>query len=170
MSVYSKDIDTGIFTSNLAVGSNTGGYDYGFVGDLSHRVKEMSILLNKDLGNIGRIIIKKYDMTCITVGGNHGMTEGGSQPSGTSSQNCWVTWNFEPEEQLTRIRLYSREDRLVGIKISSNRQQNLSACLPGVTDTNPTPVEIPVGSGKWVGIFGFSGAHVDSLGFAMLKN
>lgn len=159
MSIKSQDISTDLFTSNLAVGSSTGGYDYGFVGDLGHRVKEITITLCDEQMNIGRICIVKYDQTSTTVGGNNGL-----QPERV------LTWRFEPDEQLTRIRLYSKNNRLAGIKLSTSKQTDLEACVTGVSETSPTPVEIPVGSGKWMGIFGFSGRFVDSLGFAMLKN
>lgn len=161
MSVKSLDISTAIFTSNIAVGANSGGYDFGFIGDLESRVKEIVMTLNDERMNFGRVSLKKYDQTCITVGGNNEYR---------SSGNRVLTWQFEADEQITRIRLYSKNDCLVGIKLSTTKQQDLEAFVPGVTEYSPTPVEIPVGSGKWVGIFGNSGLYVDSLGFAMLKN
>lgn len=150
MSAVSGDISLDTFASNLAVGSKSGGHDFGLVGSVHHGIQEMTVYIA--YGCIGKVVAKKSDHSCITIG--------------RTDSTLKKTWNFEPDERFTRIRLYSRDNHLVGIKLSTNEHQQLEALALGEI---PDPVEIPVGSGKCVGVFGNSGKIVDSLGFAMLK-
>lgn len=160
MSYISEDISTDIFTSNLAVGSTSGGYDFGLVGNLQHHVKEITITLTKN--RIARVVVKKQDLSCITIGG------------GESPESPLVTvksWFFEPDEIFSCIQLFSKENCLSGIKLKTSKQDDLQACT---CDNPPTctcasPVVIPRGSGICVGVFGNAGTYVESLGFAMLK-
>lgn len=161
----SKDIDLGTFTSNQAAGSDqgtgsqSGGFDYSLVGDLNHRVRQITVMLNDERNYVSRVIIVKNDQTCSTIGGNQY----------SDSKVRELTWHFQPNEQLTRIRLYCTNNRFAGFIINTNIQQNIVCLLEGVTESSPH-LEIPVGSGKWMGVFGNCGGIVDSLGFAMCKN
>lgn len=153
MSSYSQDIDLNIFTSNLAYGSSSGGYDYGLVGNRDYRVKCIKMNVDEPTSSFGRIVVEKWDGTCLSIG---------SLPDASNEKK----WNFEKDEQFTRIQLYSDKDRLCGIKISTNRQ-TLQYFVPSCSMEKHQ--DIPVGSGKCIGVFGQSGTYVDCLGFAMFK-
>ena len=155
MSYNSPDIDTKkLFTSNEAVGSDSGGYDFGLVGSTKHFVKKITIDVCDNC--IGRVTVEKYDETCIIIGASE-------VPDNRK------TWFFDPDELIVKILLYSsvKKDRLAGIKIATSKQDSLEAFIPGMKLSEAK--DIKVGSGQCVGVFGNAGLYVDSLGFAMLQ-
>ena len=153
MSVISHDISLDTFTCNKAVGSATGGCDYSLIGNKDVYVQSLT-WYPIDNG-FGRVMMKKQDGTYLTIGG--------MRPSETKPG---VTWNFKPEERFSTVELFAQNDRLVGVRVCTNMNQKLEVgYLEG-----KTPVTIPVGTGRFVGIFGNSGKYVDSLGFAMRRS
>ncbi len=151
MTYTSLDISLDVFTSNIAVGSPTGGCDYDLVGCEHHSLQQLSLVIGEE--GFERIMAKKHNGTSISVG----VTD--SKPS--------INWKFGLDEKFLSINLYSSEDHLAGIEITTDKGQKLKAYLPGYSPSHP--IVIPVGSGKCLGIFGNSGTIVDSLGFAMLN-
>lgn len=157
MYTISKDISETTFTSNKAVGSDSGGCDFGLVGCINHLIKGFTMTITND--GFGPLVVSKHDGSKITVGSGH--------YSDSTRVACDVTWRFAHSERFTSILLYSSNNRLAGIQISTNKQKNLEAFIPGYKPTDP--IEIKVGSGKCAGVFGFSGTIIDSLGFAMIQ-
>lgn len=160
MSFHSQDIGDK-FTSSLAVGSDSGGEDFSLIGSIKKYVEEITLYLIDDKHtdplvkkSIGRIVVRKSDGSSITVGAVKTTTKS--------------TLTLKPSEKLTSIRLWSHEDRLAGVELSTSKSQHLRVCIPGLP-SSVQPTEIPVGSGHLVGVFGRSGMYVDSLGFAVLK-
>ena len=153
MSSSSQDIDPVTFTSQTAYGSNIGGHDFSLVGSHDQRVKSMKMNTDALTSSIGQLLMKKWDESSLLVG----------DKSDIPNQ---VQWTFDRDELFTRIQLYSDKDRLCGIKITTNKN-NYQIFVPSCSMAKH--IEIPVGSGKCVGVFGQSGSYVDSLGFAMLK-
>lgn len=161
MSLHSKDIGD-IFTSDLAVGSSSGGEDFSLIGSTRKCIEEITFYVVTDehgdpqvKKSIGQIRVRKSDGTCITVG--------------AVKTTVKATLVLKPHEKLTKIQLMSYEDRLVGVDIRTDKKQHLSVQIPNLP-SGIHPTEIPVGTGEFVGVFGRSGLYVDSLGFAMLKS
>ena len=160
MSFHSQDIGDK-FTSSLAIGSDSGGEDFSLLGSVKKYVEEITFYLVDDKytdptvkKSIGQITVKKFDGSCITIG--------------TVKTKTRCTLTLRPSEKLTRIRLWSHEDRLAGVELTTSKSQHLRVCIPGLPPSTQ-PTDIPVGSGHLVGVFGRSGMYVDSLGFAVLK-
>ena len=153
MSVLSRDIDMGVFTCNRAYGSSSGGCDYGLIGNKEICIQEITWYPRGS--GIGRVMLKKHDQTCLTVGEMHSDL---SQPG--------VTWTFKPDERLKTIEMFSQNNCLAGVRVTTCEpyEQRLE-----VGQVSGNPVEVPVGTGRWVGIFGNSGQYVDNLGFAMRR-
>ncbi len=151
MSVISQDIDLKTFTSNVAVGSTSGGCKYGLVGNKEVVIQELVWYLTDN--GIGRVMVKKHDKTCLTVGG--------MRPSETKPL---VRWTFQPEEKFETIQLFSQNNRLAGVRMCTDKQK----LQIGYVESNP--IEISAGTGRCVGMFGNSGMCVDNLGFAMRRN
>lgn len=81
-----------------------------------------------------------------------------------------VTFTFDDDEKLTRVLLYSSKSRLVGIHLKTSKQNDLECYAHNYVPTPEDEVEIPVGTGFWQGIFGRSGAEIDSFGLALRKS
>ena len=154
MSSSSQDIDLDTFTSQIAYGSNIDGHNFSLVGSRDHRVKSIQVNTDASTSSIGQLLMKKWDESILCVG------------VGPDISNQ-VQWTFDRDEQFTRIQLYSDKDRLCGIKVTTNKH-NYQIFVPSCSMANQ--IEMSVGSGKCVGVFGQSRSYVDSLGFAMLKN
>ena len=159
--VHSKDIDSSIFTSDFAVGSNSGGEDFSLIGNPKIHVEEITFYIVIDerqvpdvKKSIGQIKLRKSDGTCLTVGAVQTETK--------------TTLTLKPREKLTRIRLLSYENRLAGVDLFTSKHQHVSVQIPQLPP-HVQSTEIPVGTGECVGIFGRSGMFIDSLGFAMLR-
>ena len=157
--VAMKDIDTRIFTRNWAIGSATRGNIYSLVGWLKSPIKSIQFYYNAQ--EFGRIIMEKHDGTNITIG------------TKTDSMRNDDPWLFDRNERFTDVKLYSNGQTLTGIKLSSRIGQQPaiehSVGLINYKFTDP-PVDIPVGSGMCVGIFGNHDNVVNALGLALLKD
>ena len=152
MSVTLENISVSKFTSNKAAGSKSGAEYFSLVGSIQHRIQQITVHLAEDC--IRRVTVKKFDQTCIVVGGSNGI-------------KSHIDWTFEPDEKFTKIQLFSRGGKFAGMEISTNLQEKLKILSQG---TGPLgTLEVEKGSGKCVGMFGHGGAYVSSLGFAILK-
>lgn len=157
MSVKSGDIDTTIFTSNVSVGSTSGGYDFGLVGDVNQSIESITFVLTRD--TIGRLILKKKDGTQLIIGA--------TDPS--TAQKV-VTWKFDwPTDKLKEIILYpslNMKHLAKVLLVTEKNQFNVSVPSGSVS---PTGTRIDVGRGNCVGVFGNAGEHIYNMGFAMLQ-
>ena len=81
-----------------------------------------------------------------------------------------ITFTFDNDELATRVRLYSKGLRFMGIQMDTNKQRGLAAFGYGYTPCDSDCVEIPVGCGLFNGIFGWSGTEIDAFGVGMLLN
>lgn len=152
----SEDVSTDVFTSNIAVGSPTEGYDFGLIGNTKKWVEEIRVSITAT--HIGRLMVRKSDGTCLTIGST------GGDPK--------EIWRFNPTEKFSLIQLYSKNKRLVGIRLSTDRQTNLHVFVPGcenLSDDYSKKIRINEGCESCIGVFGNARECVDSLGFAMLK-
>ncbi len=156
MSVTLENISLSKFTSNQAAGSKSEGDYFSLVGSVQHRIQQITVYLAENC--IRRVSVKKFDQTCIVIGGS----DGTESPASHS-----IAWSFEPNEEFKQIFLYSGGDKLVGMELSTNIQENLKVLAKG--DGSINTLEVKTGSGKCVGVFGHAGVHVFSLGFAVLK-
>lgn len=142
-----KDIPTDKFASRRAYGIKEGD-DYGLVGQVNSHVIRMELSLQKC--NIGRLLLKKCDDTCLTIGSTPAR-----QP---------LVWTFQDSDRFECIKLYTRNSIPVGIYMRTTAKKEYDAKAEcGSTQE----INIPIGNGEFVGIFGDADAVVESLGFAM---
>ena len=142
------------YTSNISVGGPEGN-PYSLLATWSGTAKKITVY--RDQQRIRGIEFERHDSAILHIG--------------IYEDKNPITYTFEENEQLTRILLYSSDyntGRFAGFKLSTTRQQNVEAFAYGFTPSSSNEVEIPVGNGKWNGIFGNAGVDIDSLGFAML--
>lgn len=154
MSVESRDINLDVFTSNKAYGSPSGGCDFGLIGNKEVCVQEIVFYLTKD--GIERVMMRKQDQTCLTVGG---LVPPSSQPPSS--------WKFSPDDRFKEIKMFCQNNRLVGVRVVTCKPHQRTLEVGNVSGTNS--FDVPVGSGRCVGIFGNSGQYMDNLGFVMRR-
>ena len=144
------------YTSNVAVGG-PGGNPYSLIANWNKVAKQITFY--RDQQRMRGIVFERYDSSMIKLGG-----------SGSFSDPNPVTITLVEDEQLTRILLYSStfaNGRFAGLKINTTKK-TAEAFAYGYTPCANDEVEIPVGNGKWNGIFGRAGGDIDSFGMAML--
>ena len=147
-------ISTTRYTSNVSVGG-PGGNPYSLLATWPKTVKRITVY--RDQKRIRGIELERHDSAVLHIG--------------VYEDKNPITYTFQENEQLTRILLYSSDydnGRFAGFKLRTTRQQSVEAFAYGFTPSSSNEVEIPVGNGKWNGIFGKGGGDIDSLGFAML--
>ena len=143
------------YTSNVAVGG-AGGNPYSLFATWNY-VHQATFY--RDSGRMRAIEIKRFGGSSIKLGGS--FTDD-PQP---------VTFTLECDELVTRILLYSTSyggGRFAGLRINTTKQ-TLEAFAKGYTPCEADQVEIPVGTGKWTGVFGKAGNDIDSFGIGMDK-
>lgn len=146
-------LDPDRYTSDTCIGSPTGGNMYAITSlNPADAVLQLSVFANDPDNNIGAVSVK--------MKGGYQMTVGRS-----GTRNIGV-WDFALDEKLTAIKLYTDGVGLTGIDIQTDKQHVEAFALGGQT-TKATA--IPTGSGAFVGIFGYAGRYVDSLGIAVAK-
>lgn len=157
----SDDIDVReTYMSNLAVGALSGGNDFGLVGNPATSIKQIIFHLNVDC--IGRVEILKHDQTRLVIG-----AKPVDVPNNTDKRV--LTWMFEAGEKLTQLKLYQsvNHDRLAGIHLRTSRDQDLHFSL---SNASTTGVDMSVGTGQCVGLFGFAADYIYCMGFAMRRS
>ena len=156
MSCTSKDIDQTLFMSNVAVGSKTGGYDFGLVGNPMQSIMKLVFRLSQD--NIVVLEAYKNDGTRLTIG----------NPDMPIVKV--VSWEFKEMEKFTSIKLYpsTSSDRLAKIELTTDRQGLLQFTIPS-GEASKTSQSIEVGTGQCVGVFGNADKWIYNLGFATLR-
>ena len=145
-----------VYTSNVAVGG-PGGHPYSLIATWPSVAKQITFY--RDQQRMRGISFERYDSSTLKLGGDF------SDPNP-------VTIKLEESEQLTEIFLYSStygNGRFAGLRITTTEQQ-AEVFAYGFTRSalENDQVEIPVGNGKWNGIFGMAGGDIDSFGMAML--
>lgn len=75
-------------------------------------------------------------------------------------------WVFNSDEKLSEIKLYTDGRALTGIDLRTTKQHFEAFATGGQSTTATT---IPSGNGTFVGIFGYAGGHIDSMGIAVQK-
>ena len=143
-----------LYTSNVAVGG-PGGNPYSLIATWPKVAKQITFY--RDQQRMRGIVFERYDSSMIKLCGSF------SDPNP-------VTITLGEDEQLTRILLYSStygNGRFAGLKINTTKK-TAEAFAYGYSPCANDEVEIPVGNGKWNGIFGMAGGDIDSFGMAML--
>ncbi len=160
LSIIKNDISTTTFTSNKAFGSK-GGHGFSLVGWTESPISKMTLHVGK---TFGRIVVEKYDGTSINFGGAPVR-----QP-----EYRQMVWKLEKDDLLSKIELYSNGSVLAAIRLTvRGRSAPLEACIDGFSIAGSKPeqrMEVPPGTGKFVGVYGNHDMSVQSLGLAMLRN
>lgn len=148
-------VDLTKYTSNVAVGG-PGGNPFCLIAKYPDVVKRITLYRDQQRPKFRGIYFERYDSSVLNVGGSF------VDPSPLS-------FTFDEDERLTRILLYASSSgtRFSGLELNTTKQV-VQAFANGYNPSQSDMVEIPVGNGKWNGIFGKAGGDIDSFGIAML--
>ena len=148
-----NDISTTIFTSNCVYGTRNEGNDFGLVGQLTSYVNQLDFhMLQSD---IGRIVVTKFDKSCITIGATEV-----SEP---------ISLKLSHEDRLESAMLYTKGPKLVGVIMKLKSGRELKAFVKDSNPSNSQEHRVEVGTGELIGVFGDAATYVESLGLAMRK-
>ncbi len=158
--IVKKDIDTKIFTSNKAFGTDQ-GQDYSLVGSLDCTVKSLTLWAGK---SFGKLVVEKHDGSSITVG----------DARVNPPEYRRIVFEFQREDKFTNIEFHSNGNILAGLRLGLKGQSKaLEATINGYDLSSTKPEHVKVvqpGSGRLVGVFGNAGACLQSMGFAMMRS
>ena len=146
-----------MYTSNVAVGG-PGGNPFSLIATWPAVVKRITLYRDQQRPKFKGIYFERYDSSVLNVGGGF-----------ASADPSPLSYTFDEDERLTRILLYSSSssNRFSGLELNTTKQV-VKAFAYGYNASQCDMVEIPVGNGKWNGIFGKAGGDIDSFGIAML--